>query len=525
MSEGLLRILLAAALLGILGCGGEPTSKTPADTGGGDSLVDERKARKLAYDGEKALKNDQFSQARELLRQADRFATATVRDEIRVVAERIDKAEAKLLVPDVIAEAEERKCAEALDDTAEVLRMKGKGEFFPAYVRQFTKEANVACLLSMVETGDTLRHVRMLAASRTAKEALGKKAFKEFEDKLRAAVLAKVRKAIGGPLEQRKWAEVIGLLEQVISAGDAGPADVADVLAQVHKGLREEASKIIKDHVGAARGAAEALAQADKLLAVGWATKGKPTGASKKALELPPLPADLVDLRQQLSFWVVCSSVRCSASGPSKAWIYGDQPLTPTMEPKGKQLRVLKHGKAVWQIATSAGLALVADKDPGKLEGIGSRAKPAMGWLPSGGLRKDDTAEWLPPGNSIKGVRIWGLLRKSKKNFYEIGTVVAIEGGNLKVRRMADRQEVTVARGRVQYGVVKKDLRVLAMCGGGFDLKSALVLSVKETKYEAQGDPVVKLQCLDDDGKPTKEKKDEQMGSIRVDPKALPPRR
>jgi len=163
----------------------------------------------------------------------------------------------------------------------------------------------------------------------------------------------------------------------------------------------------------------------------------------------------------------------------------------------------------------------VSTTDPGALEGIAARTKPAAGWVPAKDLNPEDTTECLPPGDSLVGTRVWAPLRE-KDPLFEIGTVIAIEHGKVKVRRMSDRTEVAIARGKLYFGTVRPGTKILAMCGGSLKPKDAVIESVREPKFEAQGDPVVKLTCLDDSGKPTEDKRDDQMGSIRTKSEWLP---
>jgi len=217
--------------------------------------------------------------------------------------------------------------------------------------------------------------------------------------------------------------------------------------------------------------------------------------------------------------------VRCQASAPKAVWVYGNAKLRPVNDPRGEpRAEALAHGTKAWQIAVATGWALLALKDPGQLDGLAERAAPAAGWVKDNALKGEDTTEWLPPGDAMVGTRVWAPLRKGDKN-YELGHVVSVKGGRVTIRRLTDREEVVVSQGQVHFGLVKKGTKVLGFCTKFTKLEPALVESVKLTKYEQQGDPLVTLRCLDADGKPTDKTKEGQLASVRVDPNWLPHRR
>lgn len=522
MRTGWIGVGLGVAMAWVA-CGGEAADsevKSPAPLG--ESAVDVPRARKLMYQGEEALKAEEFAKARDFLRQADRYANDTVRDEMRVVAERIDREEATVLVADAVQAAKEGKCAEGLDAAAELTQLPDKGVAFDGFVRKFSAEANANCLLGMLEQGESLRAIRMLAETDDAKRALGPKAYQEVEAALTEAVTERLEQAVGELLEQKKWTEVVAKLEEVVRSGEASQVHVKPVLDQVVAGVTAEVTTVIDDGLDQPLGAAAALKRADELMAIAW--QGGGGEDAQRALKLPKVPAALQKRRDSLEFGVVCASVRCRESEPKAMWIYGKVPLKPTMDPQGEGQKTLAHGTKVWQIATGAGVALVAEKDPGKLEGLADRIGPASGWVSAAGLKASDTTAMMPPGDALVGTRVWGPLRERQKA-YELGTVVGVKRGQAEVRRMSDGQTTTVPVMRLHLGRVEKGMTVLALCGGGFDPSDARVDDVQETKFAAQGDPRVSVTCLDDDGKPTDEKRKELMGSIRIMPTQLPPRR
>ena len=159
---------------------------------------------------------------------------------------------------------------------------------------------------------------------------------------------------------------------------------------------------------------------------------------------------------------------------------------------------------------------------PGQVEGAAALLGAALGWVKSAALRKKDTSEMLPPGKAIVGARIWGPLRKSQST-WELGTVTAIgKRGQLQIERMADREKVNLARGKVRFGTLRADTKVLAHCSKGLVNGPAMIDKVIDT---GRGDPVAKLTCLDDKGERGAVKRQALLGSLRTKPGWLPPRR
>lgn len=528
MGGKLLGLGVVAALALLAGCGGGGSSEAgPPPKTADEVAADPVKARELAYEAERTLKKAEkgkatFADARAQLRQAEPYADVDVRGEIREISDRIDREEAKSLTGEPIAAAKAGKCGPALDATAALVTAEGHNDVFRGYVHQQTREANVGCLIALVEAGK-LRDARLLAETKSAQDALGEKAFGEFRGKLSAAVGAALTKVVQPLLDAKKWPEVVAELRKAIDAGDAGSADAAATLELVTKGVGAELKELAAKPALTAKGS-DPIKRFDELSAVVFAPKDQPAAAKgAKGLVLPPMPQEIVDLRAELAFAVVCAKLKCAESASKKVWAYGNTSLLPTNDPKGAAVKPIPHGRYVWQIATAPGIVLVSETDPGKLETMGARARPAAGWVPAKDLREQDTTEMLPPGDSIVGVRVWGPLRDKESNL-ELGTVVAVEtGGNVKVRRMSDRQEVSIARTRLAFGAIKKGMKVLAMCGKGFKLQPALIDTLlRDTKFEAQGDPLAKLNCVDEAGKPTGENREELMGAVRMAPGDLP---
>ncbi|MBW2455597.1 MAG: hypothetical protein JRI68_13850, partial [Deltaproteobacteria bacterium] len=410
--------------------------------------------------------------------------------------------------------------------------------------------AHLKCLSDVIEAGELAR-ARKLAADPSAKKGLESKKYKGFKDEVGEAVIQALLEKTGEASKKGRWTEATAALHAAVDAGEASPKDRERVLKKIRKGIAAEIKEIVGEAFGEP-GAKRELKKVDKLIKAGfWLPRPVEDAAAKMDDEQarmqklltgedkpkPPseatdedtedkptvmVPKELARLRRELAFWVACSQVGCSESGPKKVWLYGNATLHSPFEPNKDSTNQLKTGRAVWEIARGTGKALIANVDPGKLDDLAARAHKGLGWVSTDRLKPEDTSEWLPPGDSIVGARVWGPLREKEPNF-EIGTVTAVEGANVQVQRMSDRMVVSIPRASVHYGVAKKGLKVLALCEGT-QQSGALIEKVKPKK-SALGDPTVVLKCLDGAGKPTGKKQSLQMGGLRIKPEWLPKRR
>jgi hypothetical protein len=248
------------------------------------------------------------------------------------------------------------------------------------------------------------------------------------------------------------------------------------------------------------------------------------TPAGKPAPPEKGIPATLVRQRQEVAFAVACGAVRCKLESPTKRWTFGDVALHPVADPKGATSgSKVRSGTPVWLLASATGLALVTLREPAGLgEGAGPRAHAAAGWAPAKTLRADDTSETMPPGESLLGTVVWGPLREGQALF-ELGAVVKLgKGGQVTVRRLADRQEIALPRTKLRFGVTKPGTKVMGACADATKLDPSLIEEVRWPQYEQLGDPVVRLNCLNAEGKPTGAVKEGQLASVRMDPAWLP---
>lgn len=497
------RVLALTAALVLTACGDKGTDgpKNPSD-----SQVDVRKARELIIQADEARERGDFDQARAFLTNADPLADVTVRDEIRVSRELVDEVQAKAFAEDIVNAAEDGRCEEAIADTFTVVKM---STGLALFIRRFSSESIAECLEAEIDN-DELAKVRTQLSAEQTEESLDSKSFKAVKKKLRKAVAKELKQAVAEPFKDGDWKTVIVKTDELVAAGIAGDDEKAKVIENIQEAVTEEIRALHEEAMGESKGATSALERIDELVALAWGDKA---------------PDKIAQRRKELAFWIACDSVNCKPSSPGKVWTDGHVKLRPVKDPRGDGGgEVIEHGTLLWEIAHAPGWVLVALKDPGELEGIGARANPAAGWLKDAETKNEDTSEALPPGASLVGTRVWGPFRKGEKN-YELGTVLKVKGAKATVQRMADREEIDVPRSQLRFGLVKKGTKVLGYCQSFTKLEPALVEAAKLTNLQHSADPLVTLACLDADGKPTGEKKEGQLGSVRIDPAWLPPRR
>jgi len=515
-------VILVSALMGC-GGGAEPRFKPdfdPVDRMGdsGDDNADPRKAKAFIEDAVAALADDDLAGARARLREAEPFADELHREEIRQVRQSIDSAEADKYVAPIRKAAQSGKCDEALEASADVIDEKGGA--IAAFVRKRTSKQLLECFLGQLEIDLSIG--RELAESERLEKVLAKDDLQTYRAKVTDATVAELITRFETPIAERRWVDATKLLDELMERKELGPREYNRIMGIIREGIEKDVLARVAEALEEQRGAGEALKEVDELIARGaWGeVKGSAVGGED-------LPAKVARARRDLALWAECARLRCTLSKPEEGWAYGDIAVHPTLDQKGEAVKTLEHGTPLWTIATSFGWALVATKDPGVLPGKGddgavaARAKVAAGWIDTRGMKREDTAEMLPPGDSIVGTRVWGPLREGEKT-YELGQVVGVASGqDVEVARLADDKRVTLSRLKLRFGTLSKGTKVMALCVHPVKMESALVQRVKQPP---RGQAVVTIDCLGPDGKVTRQK-DELIGSLRAEPRELPRRR
>ena len=117
-------------------------------------------------------------------------------------------------------------------------------------------------------------------------------------------------------------------------------------------------------------------------------------------------------------------------------------------------------------VARAGKLSLLATEEPTADVALKARMLGAVGWTVTDQLKKEDTSDWLLPGDELKDQRVFGPLREGQKKLYQLGFVMSVAGNDVKVKRFTDDQVVTVARNTLRVGKLAKGLKVLTSCPG-----------------------------------------------------------
>ncbi|MCC6527995.1 MAG: hypothetical protein IT373_35440 [Polyangiaceae bacterium] len=541
MMRGAAFFLGAALGLGALAAGCDGGDKPgPKHAGLDEGKTDPRKARELVVKSDEAREAHDYDTARELLGQAERYADTAVREEIRVAAELCDEQQAKSLAPEVVETAADGKCAPALKLAGKLVDG-APTPGFTAFVKKQVSKPIEQCLAGLVEAGK-LSEARELGASAEAKKALEAADAKALAELLGGAVKAELGKALEEPLVRRAWAEALDKVDALVKSGQAGDAEYRSVLAQVRDGITADVKAAVATATQKKMASADDLKALDALLGLGrWSPpivvfeddrtelekmqdklarlaaggsgeEPKTTPAPAPGAE-PPLPAELAAARDELAFWVTCGTLRCKLGTSKPMWTWGRVDLMAKGDPKGAKVKTLPHAAALTVLGEAGGLALV------EWQPALASAPKRTGWVDAKALKPTDTSALLPPANALVGVRVWGPLRDGEK-VYELGTVSGATGEDVAVRRMSDGQEVKLTRAKLGLARVGKGTKVLALCQTPGKLEAAVVDDVSEPPGP-MSDPIVTLTCVDAQGNPVGNKRQEQLGAVRLDPSWL----
>jgi hypothetical protein len=479
-----------------------------------DANVDVPRARASVEAAMKSMREKDIAGSRKHLDEAEPFANDKVREEIRSVRQRLDEIEAGGRVPPVLALVDAGKCREAVALVAKIVDER-RGTTVPRFVQKHTGQRLLDCLSKLL-AGD-LAVGRSLLGDAEVKKALDKAVYNGLRLRVTDATVDVAIKRFDDAISAREWVAVSKALATAVSRGEIGKRERRKIIGIVRKGVAEDAEKLVAEALSKSLGVEKFVAQLDALIAAAdWVLEPD----DKRT----PAPPKLMLLRAQLAFWGSCSKVACRAVEKKKMWVLGKADLRGPHDPggKAKPKSALKHAQPVWALGAGRGITLVATADPGDVsDDVKDRFVSASGWVASGDLRKDDTSEWLPPGDAIIGTRVWGPLREGQKE-YEFGVVRAVDGRKVDVERLADGRRSKVDRLKVRFGSTTKGLKVLSRCDHPLKLEPAVLEGVN---FAAKGDPVARVRCVGAGGKPAGPVRQTQLGALRSKSEWLPRRR
>ena len=497
--------VLLSLTLATIGCGPAPVTKTQSGNGANPA-----KAAKFLEKAVEARKNGRFDEARNLLGKATNRAAGNQLHSIQTALESLNRTQAKSIEQDVITQIEDGQCKQAIEYAASHC---STSELFTSAIQKRTDKPLSACILAHVDLQE-LATASELAFGENAQLALSAHRLKRVRKRVRKAMAKHVTSQIKQAYEQHDYVEVMAIVKRLHDQKIATDRVRDKVISAVRESVTQDVETIFEETKQSLDKAPKALEQTRSLIATAW-----PEGGSAKA------PKKLTERIVHLRFFVGCNTIRCGSTDVQSQWTYGDTPIRAIEDPRSEgAIETLRSGSRVWALARGKNQTLIATSDPGEPQDLIERALKATGWIDTNRLKTEDTSGWLPPGDSLLKTRVWGPLREGEKLF-ELGYITAIDGKNVTVRRLSDRVEVTLPKAKIHFGLVKADTKVMAYCREVDRLEPALIIDVKETAFEQQGDPLVNLRCLNDKGDITGQVKEGQLAAVRMNPSWLPPRR
>jgi hypothetical protein len=500
---------LALVALAISACGGDPKPEPQAASTGGDSeeMARIEKSKKKIAEANRAIDSKNYEKARKLLKEAEKLGVESHRFEISEALEKSDKRQAKLFVNEAQDPLKEKDCAGAFKMLAEQMQTM-ESEAFDREVRRLIEKNARACVQAAVDAATTagdFAAARKLVNADDTKTVLGaeqKKVAAELD-----AVIGEVLKAkVDGDLKAKKWSQAVGQLDAMVKKGEASEQQAAVVLEGIRKAVAPEIAAMTARGIGQ-RDAAGALKAVDGLIQlVRWEVMDPSVGnlAKDKAL-----PEDLWKKREALAIWGEAQKVGIKpVKKAEKRWTHGKVALLPATKSDGASKRDLAPATEVWVIGQSKTLALVAEADPGTA--LAAQLEKAIGWAPVDRLAKSTTADWLPPDDQLKGVRVWGPLRPPEK-LLELGTVDEVAAKEIGVKRLADDKVIKVARSALRLGNLAPGTKVTSVCRGKDE-----AAKIEELLTAGRAVPAVRIKC--DGG----ELKEEFLPALRAKPEFLP---
>jgi hypothetical protein len=499
-----LRFLLP--LLFIASCA-EPPPPPKEPAGPNPAIEKHAKFEAKMAAARKALGQDDPNKARALA--GDARGLADLDDMVAVLAffGEIDRYLAEAAAEPAREQAAKSDCQGAMETVANAVKETPRREFIKALYQQ-TEVVLVKCLQREIDQGLSTGNFAAAGASLdlpTAEGALRPEARKALSQRLRDGVVSYVSAQIATDVKEGKYEAAAAKVAEAVSQGVLEAEDEQKTLATIHEAVAPRQIDAIGAAIGSKKKADAPLAELDALA---------------KTLKWTTLPPELAKTRAALATWVECLKLKCAVAKPEAKFSYGKLDVHPGEASSADALVHLPTATKVWIVGRAGKLALVSTEEPPADVAIKPRMMGAAGWVAIDQLKKDDTSDWLPPGDELKDQRVFGPLREGQKKLYQLGFVMSVEGGEAKVKRFLDDQVVSVARSSLRMGKLGKGLKVLTSCPGKTEQSPARV--DHEVPAQARSTPLVNVVCLNEDGSDGPAH-DEFLGAIAVQPDWLPP--
>ncbi|AKT40496.1 uncharacterized protein CMC5_046510 [Chondromyces crocatus] len=451
------------ALTGPLGCAEEGAAR-PGPAAGTDAAEQARieTSRKKIDEAALAIDEKRYADARKLLGEAEKLAIESHRFEIGEQREKLDKREAKLWANDVSEQLDNKQCAEAFTALSKQIEERNS-EVFKAEVRKLVQAQAAACAsgkLDELAVAGKFSEARSFLGAEGTRKVLGDAVWKKLSAETEGTIVEALAGQLADDLRAKRWSAAADQVDEALKRGDATEAVARALMVRVRAAAAPELIAQAARGVGS-RNAAADLKEVDAQIArLGWEVQAADLAGVAKD---KAMPQELARKRTALATYLETQRLKVKPPKKSeKRWAHGTVAVAPAESAEGASRRDLKTGTPVWVIGQTKDLALITEQDPGAA-GFNAALELALGWVPVGRLAAEDTAEWLPPNDQLKGAQVWGPLRE-KEPLLELGTVTEVKGNEVTVTRLADDVEVKTTRDKLRKGQLVKGMKVLTLC-------------------------------------------------------------
>jgi len=508
----LTRLLAAAAMSAALVTSGIACGPPPAPVKKPESAEDRAEkakiaeANKLIEQSNDAYNAKDYDKARMLLVQARELGVESLTFQIGEQMEKVDKRHAKAWANEVKDALKDGDCKGAFGELAGPIRDL-ESEVFIRELRSLIGAQALACVQTKVDEATTAGKfgaARALVLSEDTKTVLGGAAHKKIVNEVETTVLEAMKVRLEEPLKAKRWENAVGVVDEAVKAGDTSEEGGRVLLGVVRDAIAPEVAGMAQRGVGQ-RDAAKVLVEVDRLIKlVRWEVMGADLAAIAKDKAAPDVVAKK---RQALAVWIEAQRLKMTpAKKIEKRWAHGKIAVLPAASTTAPSKRDLAPAAEVWILGQTKDLALVTEADPGNAA-LDVQLERALGWVPIARLAPKNTVDWLPPDDQLVGVRVWAPLRQGEANL-ELGTVSAVKGQDVTVKRVADDKEVTVKKGGMRLGRLVVGSKVVVFCQA-----KTQVVTIEELLPDQR---TVKVVC--EGGL----RKDEVLPGLRARPEDLP---
>ena len=497
-------IVFAIAGLGLVpACEETPEAKSPGAEVGAKRRHDRFEAKLTA--AKKALSNGKADDARELADDARELADQTDMMTLHEFVGEIDRHEGTVVAENAADKAAGGNCAAAVEMVSVAAQRIPRPRFLVP-LRQVSEPAITECLEKEIDRaiakGD-FDAARTIVERTPTKVALGGAARKKLAERVHDGIVRYVARHAEVDAKEGRYDEAAGKIEEAINQGVLSAEDEPAAFAIIQAAALPRQIEALTAAVGSKKKPEVPLAALD---------------AVAKTMRWTELPADLVKARTALGTWIECLKLRCATPKPEARFTHGKLAVSPGVASTAAPTTTLAPAKKLWIVARAGKLVLLADQEIQAGATVKDRVFAAVGWAPEDALKREDTTDWLPPGDDLKGQRVFGPLREQAKLLY-LGFVMDVDGDDAKIKRIGEDQILTLPRNSLRIGRLAKGQKVLAACPGQSDRTVATVDHEVPPRLGTM--PQVNLVCPGADGG-AGYAYDEFIGAIAVEPDWVP---